>query len=95
MDRDGFAGWDGSALPQDTAQRAIENALQQSLARMQQFARWVAELGPHFIPGSELDKAIETERSIMAQFAEYAGRDPAIAQALADLARAGGSKTLH
>lgn len=69
-------------------QQAIMVGLEKSVERMNGFAGLIQQLGPNFKAGSALDKAIDTEKGILAQYAAMAGLDQNLGQAMADRVRA-------
>jgi hypothetical protein len=66
----------------------LQKALVDSANRMKALGEVVKTIGPNFKPGSALDKAIDTEKGILAKAAEINGQDPRLAQAAADAVRA-------
>lgn len=68
--------------------KQIQEGLQGSIARMTAFASTVKELGPKFKAGSALDKAIDTEKNILARFAKLNGLDENLGMAAAENVRA-------
>lgn len=88
----GFKLADLQERRQMARQQMIMKGLDDSVTRMAQFAETVASLGPNFKAGSALDKAIDTEKGIMAKFAEQLGLDANLGQAAAERARAGAMK---
>lgn len=68
-------------------QTMIQKNFQESVQGMRTFAEAVKELGPNFKAGSPLDKAIDTQKGLIAKWAEHAGEDPNIGHGLAEAAR--------